>query len=157
MCTLFCTSSHDALHLCEISWKYLKRFSTYSAVKMAWFNVASQFTPKVNTPELRFMCSARRLIVFYICVKFCENIWNRYEWWSAEGRTDTQNFGGYNIISRHFFVAAINHSIVILSGALLRDAARANSLRFPTVPVFVGIHWREIKTLHYKMRFANYT
>ena len=26
---VFCTSSHDALHLCEASLKYLERFSTY--------------------------------------------------------------------------------------------------------------------------------
>ena len=31
-------------------------------------------TPKVGKPELQFMCSACRLIVLYICVKFCENI-----------------------------------------------------------------------------------
>ena len=29
--------------------------------------------PKVGKPELRFMCSARRLMVFNVCVKFHEN------------------------------------------------------------------------------------
>ena len=31
-------------------------------------------TPKVGKPELWFMCSARRLMVFNICVKFHENM-----------------------------------------------------------------------------------
>ena len=31
-------------------------------------------TPKVGTPELLFMCSARRLMVFNVCVKFHENM-----------------------------------------------------------------------------------
>ena len=31
-------------------------------------------TPKVGKPELRFMCSARRLMVFNVCMKFHENM-----------------------------------------------------------------------------------
>ena len=31
-------------------------------------------TPKVGKPDLRFMCSARRLMVFNVCVKFHENM-----------------------------------------------------------------------------------
>ena len=31
-------------------------------------------TPKVENPELRFMCSAGRLMVFNVCVKFHENM-----------------------------------------------------------------------------------
>ena len=31
-------------------------------------------TPKVGKPELRFMCSACRLMVFNVCVKFHENV-----------------------------------------------------------------------------------
>ena len=31
-------------------------------------------TQKVEKPELRFMCSARRLMVFNVCVKFHENM-----------------------------------------------------------------------------------
>ena len=30
--------------------------------------------PKVGKPELRFMCSAHRLMVFNVCVKFHENM-----------------------------------------------------------------------------------
>ena len=43
-------------------------------VEMAMFNVQRAITPKVGKPELQFMCSACRLLVLYICVKFGENI-----------------------------------------------------------------------------------
>ena len=36
-------------------------------------NTQRAITPKVRQPELRFMFSARRLMVFNICVKFHEN------------------------------------------------------------------------------------
>ena len=31
-----CTSSHVALHLCKVSWKYLKRFLSYRADTILW-------------------------------------------------------------------------------------------------------------------------
>ena len=31
-------------------------------------------TPKVGKPELWFMCSTRRLMMFNVCVKFHENM-----------------------------------------------------------------------------------
>ena len=37
-------------------------------------NTERAITPKVRKPELRFMCSARRLMVFNVCVKFHENM-----------------------------------------------------------------------------------
>ena len=37
-------------------------------------NTYREITPKVENPELRFMCSARRLMVFNVCVKFRENM-----------------------------------------------------------------------------------
>ena len=43
-------------------------------VEMAMFTVQRVITPKGGKPELRFMCSACRLIVLYKCVKFGENI-----------------------------------------------------------------------------------
>ena len=133
MVLVFCMSSHGALHLCEISWKYLKRFSTYRAdmgtwwkwlcsifkgqnlqsrqtrvmvyvfclfltftlsfvkisrtvsefwsrheymVDIAMFNVQRVIIPSVGKSELWFMCSAHRLMVLYIGVKFRENISN---------------------------------------------------------------------------------
>ena len=43
-------------------------------VKMAIFNIQRAIILKVGKPELRFMCSARRLMVLNICVKFHENM-----------------------------------------------------------------------------------
>ena len=37
-------------------------------------NIQRAITPKVGNPELRFLCSAPRLFVFNICVKFHENM-----------------------------------------------------------------------------------
>ena len=37
-------------------------------------NTQRAITPKVRTQELRFMCAARRLMVFKVCVKFHENM-----------------------------------------------------------------------------------
>ena len=42
-------------------------------------------TPKVGKPELRFLCSARRLMVFNICVKFHENMLRGFKLWSGHG------------------------------------------------------------------------
>ena len=37
-------------------------------------NTQRALTPKVGKPQLQFMCSARLLMVFNICVKFHENM-----------------------------------------------------------------------------------
>ena len=37
-------------------------------------NTQSAITPKVGKPGLRFLCSARHLMVFNVCVKFHENV-----------------------------------------------------------------------------------
>ena len=73
-----CTSYYCALHMYEVSWKYLKRFLRYRAdtcmEEMTIFNIQRAITLKVGKQELRFMCSACHLMVFNICVKFHENI-----------------------------------------------------------------------------------
>ena len=38
------------------------------------FHTQRAITPKVEKPELRFMCSARSPMVFKVCVKFHENV-----------------------------------------------------------------------------------
>ena len=45
-------------------------------VEMVMLNVKRAITPKVGMPALWFICSARYLMVLYICVKFLENITN---------------------------------------------------------------------------------
>ena len=47
-------------------------------------NTQRAITPKVGKTELRFMCSARRLMVFNVCVKFHENMSNGFK---VMGRT----------------------------------------------------------------------
>ena len=42
-------------------------------------NTQTAITPKVGKPELRFMFSARRLMVFNVCVKFHENMSSGYK------------------------------------------------------------------------------
>ena len=37
-------------------------------------NTQREITPKVENPELQFMFSAHRLMVFNVCVKFHENM-----------------------------------------------------------------------------------
>ena len=37
-------------------------------------NTQRAITPKIGKPELKFMCSAYRLMVFNFCVKFHENM-----------------------------------------------------------------------------------
>ena len=41
---------------------------------MTIFNIQRTITLKVGKQDLRFMCFARRLMVFNICVKFQENM-----------------------------------------------------------------------------------
>ena len=87
---------------------------------MVMLNVQREITPNVGKQEIRFICSARRFMVLYICVKkgdFRENIsdgirvMERTRMMEAltdgrtDGRTNTQNFGGYNIIPSPLFVA----------------------------------------------------
>ena len=82
-------------------------------VEMAMFHVQRAKTPKVGKQELQCMCSACHLIVLHICVKFCENIMEGIRIMErthmmevlTDGRTDTQNFGGYNIIP--FYVSFV--------------------------------------------------
>ena len=81
-------------------------------VEMAIFNVQRAITPKVGKSELRFMYSARCLIVLYICVKFGEKISDGIRVMeadtndgSADGRKDTKNFGWYKIIPSPLLVA----------------------------------------------------
>ena len=42
-------------------------------------NTQREITPKIENPELRFMCSARRLMVFNVCMNFHENMSSRFK------------------------------------------------------------------------------
>ena len=68
---------------------------------------------KGNKPELRFISSARRLSVLHLCEVSCKYL-RRFLSYGADtndgsddGRTDTQNFGRYNIIPSQQVVRGI--------------------------------------------------
>ena len=42
-------------------------------------NTQRVIIPKVGKPELQFMCSACRLMVFNVCLKFHENMSSRFK------------------------------------------------------------------------------
>ena len=69
-------------------------------VEMVMFNVQRIITPKVGKPESQFMCSAHCLKMFYISVKFCENISNSVrvmeQRQNYKALTLTLNFRRYN-------------------------------------------------------------
>ena len=60
-------------------------------VKMAIFNIQRAITPKVGKQELRFMCSACRLMVFNICVKFHENMSSGFKVMKRKGKLLTHH------------------------------------------------------------------
>ena len=54
----------------------------YYLVEIAIFNiydVQRAVSPKVGKPELWFLCSARRLLVLYVCVRLHEIISNGFQ------------------------------------------------------------------------------
>ena len=64
------------------------------------------------------MCSAGCHIVLYICMRLRDNIINGIRDMertrmitSADGRTDTQNFGRYNIIPSPLFVVVHKNNV----------------------------------------------
>ena len=54
-------------------------------------NTQRAITPKAEKPELRFLCSARHLMVFNVCVKFHENMTSGFKvmWRTRKLLTDT--------------------------------------------------------------------
>ena len=52
-------------------------------------NTQRAINPKVGKPELRFLCSARRLMVFNVCVKFHENMSSSFEVMERTGKLFT--------------------------------------------------------------------
>ena len=66
-------------------------------VEMAMFNIQRAITPKIGKPALRFMCSAHRLIVIYICLEFRENVLYGFQ---LIERTQVQGTNGYVLCSK---------------------------------------------------------
>ena len=59
------------MKICQV---VLKLWSGHKIV-----NTQRAITPKVGKPELRFMCSARCLMVLNFCVKFHENMFSSFK------------------------------------------------------------------------------
>ena len=75
---VLCILTHDVLYLCKVSWKYHKRYSSYRAETVVC-NVQRGKTPKLYKLELWFLHSAYCYMMFYICVKFHEQIMNGFQ------------------------------------------------------------------------------
>ena len=110
-----CMSSGHALYFYQVLWNYLERYQSYRADTISILKISKGNNSAKNVGGVTVLISARRLIMVYICTKFCEiisksikvmdrtrmfNCWRTDGW--TDGRTDTQKFGGYNIIPRHF-------------------------------------------------------
>ena len=78
---VFYTLCYNALHLCEFGTVFILQSGHEYIVEIAIFNiyyVQRATTPKVGYPELRFLCSARCLVVFNTCKKLNNNILNGF-------------------------------------------------------------------------------
>ena len=82
--------SYGACILHIISWWYtfaysFKKISLFLSILNKYitgiiiFKVQRAITPKVGKPELWLLNSAPCLMTLYICVKFCQNIWNGFQ------------------------------------------------------------------------------
>ena len=90
-----CTCSARRPMVLYICVKFYENISNgFQLTERTWVHggngyVQSAITPEESKRELRFMCSARCLIVLYICVMCCENITNGIrvmEWTRVHGR-----------------------------------------------------------------------
>ena len=109
-----CTSSGHALYFYQVLWNYLERYQSYRADTIS--------IPKISKGN-NSAKNVGGVTVFNLCTSsdralhLCQVSWNyleRYQSygadtndqpltdWRTDGRTDTQKFGGYNIIPRHF-------------------------------------------------------
>ena len=76
---MFCRLYHGDIHLhkvSRISQTVFKLQWTQIYYRNHYFQSSKGLTQKVGQPVLQFLCSAPRLMMLYICVKFHQNIWN---------------------------------------------------------------------------------
>ena len=109
-----CTSSGHALYFYQVLWNYPKRYQSYRAdtISIRKITKGNNFAKNIGGVTVFNLCTSSGHALY--CAKFREIISNgikatKLTWmmnrWRTDGRTDTQKFGGYNIIPRHFFVA----------------------------------------------------
>ena len=102
-----CTSSGHALYFYQVLWNYLERYQSYRADTISIPKILKGNNSAKNVGGVTVVNLCNRLIVLYICAKFREIISNGIKVMDRtrmfnRWRTDTQKFGGYNIIPRHF-------------------------------------------------------
>ena len=57
----------------------LNSFQVMDRTQVYHCQISTGESPKLYGQELRFLCSARRLMMLYICMKFVENILNGFQ------------------------------------------------------------------------------
>ena len=107
---MFCILPHGTLYLCEVLWIYLKQYQLLSGqkymVEMAMFK-GQELLKQTNQSYGSCVLHVVSWCFTFVCsfVKKSQTVselWSRHKIMKRR-RTDTQNFGRYNIIPRHFF------------------------------------------------------
>ena len=109
-----CTSSGHALYFYQVLWNYLERYQSYRADTISILKISKGNNSAKNVGGVTVvnLCTSSDHGLY-----LCQVSWNYLERYQSygpdtnvqpltdgrtEGRTDTQKFGGYNIIPRHF-------------------------------------------------------
>ena len=91
-----CTSSGHALYFYQVLWNYLERYQSYWADTISIPKISKGNNSAKNVGGVTVLISARRLIMLYICTKFCEIISNgikvmdrtrMFNRWRTDGQT----------------------------------------------------------------------
>ena len=113
MVLAFCISYNVGKYLYKFHEGILKGFwvteRTRPYRKIYYFHFQRAITPKIRNPELRFLRSACRLMLLYICVKFHENTSYSFrvteQTWFCDRQTDGQTDrwpGEKQYVSQHY-------------------------------------------------------
>ena len=107
-----CMSSGHALYFYQVLWNYLERYQSYRADTISSLKISKGNNSAKNVGGVTVVNLCRSSgHALYLCqvVKLSPTVtklWSGHKWWTADGwtdgRTDTQNVGGYNIIPSHF-------------------------------------------------------
>ena len=113
-----CTSSGHALYFYQVFWNYLERYQSYGAdtISIPKISKGNNSAKNVGGVTVVNLCT-----LSHHALHLCQVSWNyleRYQSYRADtndqpltdgrtdgrtyGQTDTQKFGGYNIIPHHF-------------------------------------------------------
>ena len=104
-----CTSSGHALYLCQVSWNYLEWYQSYrgDTISILKITKGNNSAKNVGGVTVFNLCTPSGHALYFYQVSW--NYLEQYQGYGADtndqpltdGWTDTQKFGGYNIIPRH--------------------------------------------------------